>query len=87
MNCCICHDGAGFPPEFSPSVLPFSHMNEDYQPELEVIYKIARERGASNNLNVLCIASSGETALSILSAKEVAQVDAVDLHPWQAHSM
>jgi len=89
----ICHEGPSFTPDFSPSVLPFSHMNEAYQPELEVIMRLASDRkvlsGASIDedakLHVLCIASSGETALSILSREEVAHVDAVDLHPWQAH--
>jgi len=86
----ICHEGASFTPEFSPSVLPFSHMNEDYQCELEAIKKVASSKktvpcGQDIRLNVLCIASSGETALSILSSEEVRFVDAVDLHPWQAY--
>jgi len=85
-----CHEGASFTPEFSPSVLPFSHMNEDYQCELEAIKKIYASRnnttcGQDIRLNVLCIASSGETALSILAREEVGFVDAVDLHPWQAY--
>lgn len=88
----ICHEGASFTPDFSPSVLPFSHMNEDYQCELEAIKRVATRRKAipldtleETRLNVLCIASSGETALSILSLPEVAHVDAVDLNPWQAY--
>jgi S-adenosylmethionine:diacylglycerol 3-amino-3-carboxypropyl transferase len=90
----ICHEGNSFTPSFSPSVLPFSHMNEDYQCELKAVEKVAASRKAKLNgpddvvdsrLNVLCIASSGETALSLLTSEEVAQVDAVDLNPWQAY--
>jgi len=88
----ICHEGASYTPCFSPSVLPFSHMNEDYQCELEAIKMIVANRMADRisqcedvRLNVLCIASSGETALSLLTREEVALVDAVDLNPWQAY--
>jgi len=54
--------------------LIFANMNEDYRAELHVLQKGCRKTFCS----VLCIASSGDTALSLLSCPEVSYVDAVD---------
>jgi S-adenosylmethionine:diacylglycerol 3-amino-3-carboxypropyl transferase len=62
------------------SDLFYSVQNEDYRTELAVLQRID-----AAELRVLCVASSGENALSLLTNDRVASVDAVDINPAQLH--
>lgn len=60
------------------SDLFYSVQNEDYRTELALL-----EQTGAANPRVLCVASSGENALSLLA--QGASVDAVDINPAQLH--
>eukprot|EP00759_Apiculatamorpha_spiralis_P020549 PhF_6_TR25843/c0_g1_i1/m.36512/K13622/btaA; S-adenosylmethionine-diacylglycerol 3-amino-3-carboxypropyl transferase len=56
--------------------LIFANMNEDYAAEVHLI-----EQNPKSNQRILCIASSGDTALSLLSLAKTEHVVAIDVNP------
>jgi S-adenosylmethionine-diacylglycerol 3-amino-3-carboxypropyl transferase len=71
------------PPTPPDSELFYAHTREDPMLELELVERLARERGRP--LRVAVVASGGCTALTLLSSPDVARVDAIDLNPAQLH--
>lgn len=67
-------------PPFKSDIF-YSVQNEDYQTELAVLQRIYQD----SPLRVLLVASSGESALSLLTRRMVASVEAVDLNSAQLH--
>ncbi|MBL8152939.1 MAG: DUF3419 family protein, partial [Anaerolineae bacterium] len=63
------------------SRISYSVQNEDYQTEMAVL----RHMPLNSSQQVLLIASSGETALTLLTLPAVAHVYAVDMNPAQLH--